>query len=537
MKKSIFPLLLLFISNLISAQYVSKVWVSDLGNGRYRNPVLYADYSDPDVCRVGDDYYMVSSSFSCVPGLPILHSKDLVNWSLVGYGLKKIIPAENFITPQHGNGVWAPSIRYHKGEFFVYYSDPDVGIYMIKTTNPKLGWELPTLVMKGKGLVDPCPIWNEDGQAYLLHEYAGTRIGIKNIIALISLKSDGKETIGDDVIIFDGHENYAPLEGAKIIKRNNYYYIFSSAGAMLSNSILCLRSKNIYGPYEEKIAMWQPKNNMEGPYKGAFIDTPDGKESWYINSQSIKNFGKVVLLNPVQWDSEWPTIGGYNNNKNAGPILNYKKPNIAQYPIETPVENEAFDGDKIGLQWQWAANPSPYWSFLDKNKKQLRLYSHPINENDKNLWNVPNLLLQKLPAETFTLTTKIKFSPNEFGGERCGLVLMGKNYSFLSLEKAANGYVLSQKECINANTGGTEIENQKVVINQNEVFLKIKMKKDFKCTFSYSLDGSIYYVLGKDFTIKEGESIGAKVGFFCNRPTKSNDAGWMDVESFTFEKQ
>lgn len=129
---------------------ISKVWVADLGNGKYKNPVLNADYSDPDAIRVGDDYYMIASSFDGVPGLPILHSKDLVNWSIIGHALIRQIPEAHFSKTQHGNGVWAPAIRYHKGEFYIYYPDPDFGIYLIKAKDPREAWSAPVMVAEGR---------------------------------------------------------------------------------------------------------------------------------------------------------------------------------------------------------------------------------------------------------------------------------------------------------------------------------------------------------------------------------------------------
>jgi beta-xylosidase len=163
-----------------SKPFISKVWVADLGNGHFKNPVLHADYSDPDVVRVGTDYYMVSSSFEAVPGLPVLHSKDLVSWTIVGHALVRQPPLDHFSTPRHGEGVWAPSIRYHKGEFHFYYPDPDFGIYLVKAKNPSGPWSTPLLVEGGKGLIDPCPLWDDDGQTYLVHAYAGSRAGIKH---------------------------------------------------------------------------------------------------------------------------------------------------------------------------------------------------------------------------------------------------------------------------------------------------------------------------------------------------------------------
>ena len=143
-----------------TSPYISKVWVADNGDGTYKNPIINADYSDPDAIRVGNDFYMISSSFEDVPGLPILHSKDLVNWEIIGHALNHLIPQEHFSIPRHGEGVWAPSIRYHNGEFYIYYPDPDFGIYLIKAKNILGPWSEPILVQGGKGLIDPCPLWD-----------------------------------------------------------------------------------------------------------------------------------------------------------------------------------------------------------------------------------------------------------------------------------------------------------------------------------------------------------------------------------------
>ena len=129
--------LLTVFTAVAQKNYVSEVWVSDLGNGKYKNPVLYADYSDPDACRVGDDFYMTSSSFNCLPGLQILHSKDLVNWTIIGAAVPyALTPIETPERPEHGNRVWAPSIRHHNGEFYIFWGDPDQGAFMVKSQRP-----------------------------------------------------------------------------------------------------------------------------------------------------------------------------------------------------------------------------------------------------------------------------------------------------------------------------------------------------------------------------------------------------------------
>ena len=206
-----------FLSLLLHAQsnYVSKVWVADNGDGTYKNPILNADYSDPDAIRVGDDYYLVSSSFEDIPGLPILHSRDMVNWSIIGHALLRQPPFEHFSKPQHGNGVWAPSIRYRNGEFYIYYPDPDFGIYLVKAKNAAGPWSEPVLVEAGKGLIDPCPLWDDNGKVYLVHGYAGSRAGIKTILVVKQLNAEGTKVTDEGKIVYDGHELDPTIEGPK----------------------------------------------------------------------------------------------------------------------------------------------------------------------------------------------------------------------------------------------------------------------------------------------------------------------------------
>ena len=243
-------LFLLFSDNLFA-----QIGQADNGDGTYTNPILSADYSDPDVIRVGEDFWLTASSFNCIPGLPILHSKDLVNWQVVNYALKKQPPFAVFDKPQHGGGVWAPAIRYHKGEYFIIYPDPDFGIYMTKTRDPLGDWSEPILMKAGKGLIDPCPFWDDDGQAYLAHAFAGSRAGIKSIIVVCKMAADATKILDDGVLVFDGHDAHPTIEGPKVYKRNGFYYLSAPAGGVSTGWQLILRSKNIYGPYEEKIVL------------------------------------------------------------------------------------------------------------------------------------------------------------------------------------------------------------------------------------------------------------------------------------------
>jgi len=221
----------LSVLTLRAQSSISNVWVADQGDGTYKNPIIHADYSDPDVIRVGDNYYLVSSSFEDIPGLPVLHSKDLVNWTIIGHALLRQPPFDHYSATQHGNGVWAPSIRYHNGEFYIYYPDPDFGIYVVKSRKAEGPWSEPVLVEAGKGLIDPCPLW-DDGNVYLVHAFAGSRAGIKSLIIVKKLNKEGTKAIDSGVLVYDGHESDPTVEGPKFYKRNGYYYIFAPAGGV-----------------------------------------------------------------------------------------------------------------------------------------------------------------------------------------------------------------------------------------------------------------------------------------------------------------
>ncbi len=266
------------------SDYLSKVWVSDNGDDTYTNPIIHADYSDPDVCRVGEDYYMTASSFNCVPGLPLLHSKDLVNWELIGYALKEQLPADHFSIPHHGNGVWAPSIRHHNGEFYIFYGDPDFGIYMLKAKDINGPWSTPHLVKEGTGLIDPCPLWDDDGKAYLAHAFAGSRAGLKSVLVVHEMSEDAESLTGNAVMVFDGHNDHPTVEGAKFYKQDGYYYIFAPAGGVSTGWQLAMRSKNVFGPYEPKVVLEQGSTPINGPHQGAWVDTETG-EHWFIHFQ------------------------------------------------------------------------------------------------------------------------------------------------------------------------------------------------------------------------------------------------------------
>ncbi len=512
----------------IAQKNISKVWVADNGDGTYNNPIIHADYSDPDAIRVDNDYYMVASSFDAVPGLPILHSKDLVNWAIIGHALKRQPPFEHFSQTQHGNGVWAPCIRYHNNLFYIFYPDPDFGIYVTTAKTITGEWSDPILVESGKGLIDPCPLWDDDGKIYLIHAFAGSRAGIKNILVIKQMNSEATKTIDAGRLVYDAHGIEATVEGPKLYKRNNYYYIFAPAGGVSTGWQIVLRSKNIYGPYERKVVLHQGSTNINGPHQGAWVTTQKG-EDWFLHFQDKGAYGRVVHLQPMTWKNNWPALGINIDKDGIGePVTHFKKPNVgAVFERKTPQDSDEFDQPELGLQWQWQANPQQNWAYLYQGA--LRIFSQQIADTVKNYWSVPNVLLQKFPAEEFTATTKIIFHP-DLNNENIGFIVMGTDYAYISLTKKQDGVYVTYAVCKNADKGYPEQERVITKLNTDSVFFSVEVNKGAICNFSYSEDNKNYISVGESFTAKPGRWIGTKLGYFCSRKDKTNDSGFADID-------
>ncbi|MDQ3062095.1 MAG: glycoside hydrolase 43 family protein [Acidobacteriota bacterium] len=519
----------------ITESPISKVWVADRGDGTYKNPILHADYSDPDVIRVGDDFYLTASSFNFAPGLPVLHSKDLVNWKIVNYVFVKQKPFAAFDQPQHGNGVWAPSIRFHNGEFYIFYPDPDRGIYLTKAKNPAGEWSEPVLIKEAKGWIDPCPLWDADGNAYLLSALAASRSGIKSVLIVSRMSVDGTRLLDDGAIVFDGHDKHPTVEGPKFYRRNGFYYIFAPAGGVETGWQIVLRSKNIYGPYEEKIVLAQGKTEINGPHQGAWVETQTG-ESWFLHFQDKNAFGRVVHLQPVIWKNDFPVIGADADGDGTGePVLTFKKPNVGKtYPITTPMESDEFNAPRIGWQWQWQANPQTNWWFSAPSYGFLRLFNRELPENSKNFWDVPNVLLQKFPAPNFTATTKVTFTPRT-DGEKTGLIITGLDYAYVSVEKRPEGLFVSQTIVKDAEKGTAEIAGAGVAIKNNVFYLRVKVTEDSRAQFAFSTNGKTFTNVGEPFTARKGKWVGARVGIFAVRTGKTRETGYANFDWFRIE--
>ena len=544
MKRKHLLLMMLALPMAALAQYKSQVWSPDNGNGTYTNPVINADYSDPDVCVAGEDYYLTASSFNCIPGLPILHSKDLVNWEIVGHAVKELEPKQEFDRPSHGNGIWAPSIRYHNGEFYIYWGDPDYGVFMVKAKDPAGEWSKPLCVIPGKGLIDTTPLWDDDGRCYLVNAYANSRSRFASVIAIRELSADGTKPIGNPVIIYDGNGTESrTCEGPKIYKRDGWYWVMFPAGGVPTGFQVAMRSKNPFGPYESKVVLAQGKTKINGPHQGAWVHTKFG-EDWFLHFQDKEAYGRVVHLQPVTWKDNWPVMGIDKDGDYCGePVTTYRKPKTSgKVQVVNPAESDEFSDTRLGLQWQWHANynetfgmPTAFGSY--------RVYTHKVSEKFQNLWEVPNLLLQKTPADKFTATTKIRFTSKD-QNQTGGLLMMGHDYSGLVVKRVGNDFQLLQISCKSADKGKPQTEQLIATLKPTavdqidyqpgthiDIYMRMSVN-DGKMHFSYSLDGKKYTKCGTEFTMREGKWIGAKIGFVAYEPGQKTNRGWIDADWF-----
>lgn len=544
MKRKNLLLMMLALPMAALAQYKSQVWSPDNGNGTYTNPVINADYSDPDVCVAGEDYYLTASSFNCIPGLPILHSKDLVNWEIVGHAVKELEPKQEFDRPSHGNGIWAPSIRYHNGEFYIYWGDPDYGVFMVKAKDPAGEWSKPLCVIPGKGLIDTTPLWDDDGRCYLVNAYANSRSRFASVIVIRELSADGTKPIGNPVIIYDGNGTESrTCEGPKIYKRDGWYWVMFPAGGVPTGFQVAMRSKNPFGPYESKVVLAQGKTKINGPHQGAWVHTKFG-EDWFLHFQDKEAYGRVVHLQPVTWKDNWPVTGIDKDGDYCGePVTTYRKPKTSgKVQVVNPAESDEFSDTRLGLQWQWHANynetfgmPTAFGSY--------RVYTHKVSEKFQNLWEVPNLLLQKTPADKFTATTKIRFTSKD-QNQTGGLLMMGLDYSGLVVKRVGNDFQLLQISCKSADKGKPQTEQLIATLKPTavdqidyqpgthiDIYMRMSVN-DGKMHFSYSLDGKKYTKCGTEFTMREGKWIGAKIGFVAYEPGQKTNRGWIDADWF-----
>lgn len=505
-------------------------WVADLGDGRYRNPVLHADYSDPDVIRVGNRFYMTASSFANTPGLPLLESPDLVNWTLVGHALAELPQRERYAQPQFGKGVWAPCLRYHDGRYYIFYPDPDFGIYVIEADSFRGPWSAPRLLLAGRGLIDPAPLWDDDGQAYLLHAWAFSRAGKNNIVTLRRMDARAVHMLddkGSDIIDGGKFAGYHTVEGPKIYKANGYYYVFAPAGGVEQGWQAVFRSRTLTGPYEVRKVMDQGDTPVNGPHQGAWVGAPDGRD-WFVHFQDKSAYGRVIHLEPMQWKDGWPLIGQPGRISGVGePVATFAKP-VQGYAPATPPTSDAFHGAQLGLQWQWNANQQPGWYSLTARPGTLRLYTQAVPDADGYVRASPAILAQKAPASRFLATVRVRLEHGA-DGDRAGLILNGMQYAWLGLRRTDALNELVWTVC---GPFGPRCNEQSTVILSpapEQLTLRMHVNEGAFVNFSYSVDGLAFKPAGSPFPVSRGTWVGAQVGLFS---VGRQSGSWLDVEHF-----
>ncbi len=500
----------------------------------YTNPIIYADYSDPDPIRVGNDYYMVASSFTYLPGVPILHSEDLVHWEIINYAVQSL-PFDKYRKPSHGSGTWAPSIRYHNDEFFIFIPLVDEGIMVARSKDIRGTFSL-NMLTHTSGWIDPCPIWDDDGKAYMVFAYAGSRAGIKNRLMLIEIDGECTTTIGEAEEIFDGTLIAPTSEGPKAYKRNGWYYILFPAGGVATGWQCCIRAKNIHGPYEYKVVLHQGNTAINGPHQGGWIDTPDGKD-WFIHFQDVYELGRIIHLEPMAFIEDWPFIGSDQNGDGIGePVSEWPYP-IEGKTLYTIATSDEFEKGELGLQWQWQANPDSSSYSLCEKEGSLRLFAKSNPERENLLWYAPNALTQIPQKEAFTVESLVALTGKE-AGDMASLGIIGHRYGYIGIYFDGREYsVRVYRGKVNAITFEGEAEESLVYshpLNSNTIHLRLNVRKDKSCFLSFSEDGDDYIDTGIFFHIERATWTGAKLVLWSANRENNESSGYGDYEYFRF---
>ena len=463
----------------------------DTGDGNYLNPVLAADYSDPDAIRVGDTYYMVASDFHFL-GMQVLESKDLVNWKLISQIYDRFdLPGWDEMR-HYAGGSWAPSIRYHDGKFWVYFCTPDEGLFMSTAEDPAGPWTPLYCVKAVPKWEDPCPFWDEDGTAYLGHSVHGA-----GPIILHKMSADGKQLLDDGVTIYEG----PVAEGTKFHKIGEYYYLSIPEGGVESGWQTALRSKDIYGPYERKVVLETGSTDINGPHQGAIVDTPNG-EWWFLHFQYLDPLGRVVHLQPMHWEDGWPVMGeDYDGNGVGEPVKGWKKPKAKKAKeVFVPASSDDFSAPSLGLQWQFNHNPvDGAWALEDD---RLRLDAQPAPF----FMFARNTLTQKVMGFNGSYTVKMDCS-GMTDGQSAGLACMGQTSHTLGIRQSEGQKILYLE------TFGAPSDTES--FTGKDVWLRFCF--DIKANsfrFSYSTDGSNFKDFGEPFPMRFGSWKGVRAALY-----------------------
>jgi beta-xylosidase len=565
-----FSILLILASALFcscSPQQEPKIgsW-GDQGDGTYINPILNADYPDVDVEQLGDTYYMISSKQHMAPGMVILESKDMVNWTTIGHVWDSLSWAPEYNWDRmngYSLGVWAGDLAYHDGTWFCYQIDAYHGLYMSSATDIKGPWTAPHKMLSiDKILDDPAVFWDDEAhQAYLIcntskkqKKASNKTPGNENRIYKMSW--DGREISDSGQVVYTG----IGAEAAKIYKMDGQWYLFLAEWFPLDQSRpndpssesrdrkqIVLRSKtnSIYGPYDKKIVMERGNGITRSCSQGGLMQAPDG--SWWYTHQLIQNTdtpfqGRPQCLEPVTWVDGWPIIGIDIDNDGIGePVIQHQKP-IQGFPVNAPQTDDDFSEEKLGRQWEWNHNPrNSFWS-LTENPGSLRLKAGiPISGKNTGpgnniwtnaegaqsvFWRAYNTVSQRIMGTTTgTATAKFDIS-NTTPGQRAGFVRFGGVFHLcgISVDDSEN------RNLFFMNKEGEETMGP--IIKGDQLFIQTSNNGN-KASFKYSLDGETYESFGPEFTLKFGKWTGDRLGFFCWN--EKDEKGSIDVDWFSYD--
>ncbi len=487
----------------------------DQGDGTYRNPVLPSDYSDIDCIRVGSNYYAISSTFQFSPGMVILKSTDLVNWTIEGHAisdLTQIGPELNWDKmDRYGRGVWAGALRFHAGKFWIYFGTPDEGYFMTSAPDPRGPWEPVHQVMAAKGWDDPCPFWDDDGQGYLV----GSHFSGGYKIHLFKLTADGRGLVeGYDRVI---HQSKGS-EANKLYKINGiYYHLFSEVQAD-GRVLMMERAKSIEGPYEEirklKHADWDA---ME-PNQGGLVQTEAGDWYFYTHHGRGSWEGRCNSLLPVTWIDGWPVLGEVGPDGIGKMAWSGRKP-VHPSPIVTPQASDDFSASSLPPQWEWNYQPrSDKWS-LTERPGWLRLHAFPpLNQDNLLKWG--NTLTQRCFRTTDNeVVIKLEVQ-GMVDGQRAGLCHFAKTYSWLGVVQQGESRVLT------CNVNGKVATGP--MLDQDVVWLRSTWGLDGKSHYSFSRDGVTFTAIGDTYPLSWGHYRGDRIGIF--NTNSKGEAGFVDVD-------
>ncbi|SDA35344.1 Beta-xylosidase [Sphingomonas sp. NFR15] len=502
---------------------------------RFTNPILFADYSDPDAIRVGRDYYLVASSFHFSPGLPVLHSTDLVHWTIIGHVLPKLPFASEYDMPgphtltdaiskpiggtRYASGVWAPAIRYHAGKFFVYWPTPDEGIFMATATNPAGPWSTPTAVIAQAGLEDPCPFWDDDGTAWLIHSRTGA-----GPLILHRMSADGTRLLDAGTVVAEDKVRLPTLEGPKLYKRAGWYYIFAPYGGVATGLQAVGRARDIRGPYEWRTVLKPGTSGVQGPHQGAWIETPSG-QGWFLHFNSTGAFGRIDYLEPLRWIDDWPVIGDpIAGDAEAGqPVASAPMPDTGSPPTRDQIQaSDDFASPRLGVQWEWNHNPDDRAWSLTVRPGWLRLTAL----RSDHLVTARNTLTQILHGPSSRISTRIDVSRMR-DGQRAGLSLFGVGPSWIGIaqDDGVRRITLASK---GAETPGPRVSGLTVT-------LRADVASDQTVRYSYSLDGRRFLPFGDAIALaKFSWWKGSRPALFSF--THAVPGGSIDVDSFQVEQ-